>query len=49
MGTTNRHGKEKDKHEKRLVILIDRGKCINSVEESSKNSIKFSSNSEELP
>jgi len=49
MGTTDRHGKEKDRHEKRLVILIDRGKCINSIEESSENSIEFSSNPEELP
>jgi len=49
MGMTDGHGKEKNRHEKGLVILIDRGKCINSIEESSKNSIEFSSNPEELP
>jgi len=47
-GTTNGHGKEKNRHEKGLVILINRGKCINSVEKSSENSIEFFSNPKEL-
>jgi len=44
---TDRYGKEKDRHEKGLVLLIE--KYINTVEKSSENSIKFSSNPEELP